>query len=356
VCRLAQPVFCCTRPPPWRFAKHFIISRRIPAYGVLREAKVAHAAKIRGGVVGILFVCLLLGYVAGPHFARPLWRRFRHWQGSERPHTPSGRRMGSLPDLFFWAWERPEDLRFLETKNAGVAFLAKTIYIPAPNEDLPKDAGSSLHIRPRLQPLRVAPTTPLIAVVRIETRAGRQPGAYFFAATRSSSPAHYTAQQQERAVAEIANVANLPNVRAVQIDFDAAVSERAFYSALLSDVREKLPSSIPLSITALASWCIGDPWLEQLPTGTIDEAVPMLFRMGPDAANVAKFLSAGTDFPVRACQASLGVTTDEPLSRAMLGAAPNQAIRATCNKRIYIFAPRAWTQPAADAVLQEWQP
>ena len=316
----------------------------------------AHTAKIRGGVVGILFVCLLSGFVAGPHFAHPLSRSFRQWQGSEAPHTRSGQRMGSLPDLFFWAWERPEDLRFLEKKNAGVAFLAKTIYIPAPNEDLRKDGSSSLHIRPRLQTLRVAPSTPLIAVVRIETRASRQPAAYFFAATRSSSLAHYTAQQQERAVAEIADLANLPNVRAIQIDFDATVSERAFYSALLSDVREKLPSSIPLSITALASWCIGDPWLEQLPPGTIDEAVPMLFRMGPDASNVAKFLSTGADFPVRACQGSLGVTTDEPLSRSLLGAASNPAVSASRNKRIYIFAPRAWTQPAADAVLQEWQP
>jgi hypothetical protein len=312
-----------------------------------------HTAKIRGGVVAMLFVCLLSGFVAGPRFARPLSRRFRHWQGSEAPHTPSGQRMGSLPGLFFWAWERPEDLRFLEKKDAGVAFLAKTIYIPAPNENL---RGNSLHIRPRLQPFRVAPSTPLVAVVRIETRAGRQAAAYFFAAARSSSPAHYTAQQRAHAVAEIADLANLPNVRAIQVDFDATVSERAFYSALLSDVREKLPSSVPLSITALASWCIGDAWLEQLPPGTIDEAVPMLFRMGPDAANVAKFLSTGADFPVRACQGSLGVTTDEPLSGAMLGAAPNQAIRATRNKRIYIFAPRAWTQPAAEAVLQEWQP
>lgn len=316
-----------------------------------------HTAKIRGGGVGILFACLLSGFVAGPHFARPLAPRFhRHWQGSEAPHAPSGQRMGSLPDLFFWAWERPEDLRFLEKKNAGVAFLAKTIYIPAPNEDLRDDVGSALHIRPRLQPLRVAPSTPLIAVVRIETRAGRQPAGYFLADSRASSPGPYSALQQQRAVAEIADVANLPNVRAIQIDFDATVSERAFYFALLSDVRAKLPSSLPLSITALASWCLGDPWLEQLPTGTIDEAVPMLFRMGPDAANVAKFLSTGADFPVRACQGSLGLSTDEPLSRAMLGAAPNQAISATRNKRIYIFAPRAWTQSSADAVLREWQP
>ncbi len=264
--------------------------------------------------------------------------------------------MDSLPNLFFWAWERPEDLRFLEHKNAGVAFLAKTIYIPAPDEGPRNDAGGSIRVRPRLQPLRVAPGTPLIAVVRIETRLGRQPAAYFLADTRHSPPATYTALQRQRAAAEISDVASLPNVRAVQIDFDATVSERDFYSALLSDVHKKLSPSLPLSITALASWCIGDPWLEHLPPGTIDEAVPMLFRMGPDTANVAKFLHSGSDFLVPACQTSLGLTTDEPLSRALLNTDFVPRISVTRNKRIYIFAPRAWTQAAADTVLQEWPP
>jgi hypothetical protein len=304
----------------------------------------------------MLFVCLLAAFVALPHFPRPLARRLHGWQRINAPQSASSPQMDTLPQLFFWAWERPEDLRFLDHKNVGVAFLAKTIYIPVPDEDPSKDAGGSLLIRPRLQPLRVAPGTPLIAVVRIETRAGRQPAAYFLAATRPSSRAHYTVLQQQRAAGEIADVANLPNVRAIQIDFDATVSERAFYSELLSDVREKLPSSIPLSITALASWCIGDPWLEQLPTGTIDEAVPMLFRMGPDAANITKFLHSRDDFPVRTCRTSLGLSTDEPLSRGLLDADFVRGISATRNKRIYIFAPRAWTQSSADAVLREWQP
>lgn len=315
-----------------------------------------HTAKIRGGVVGALLVCLLSGLFVAPHFSRALGGRLHDWRWNRVTRSAASSQMESLPNLVFWAWERPEDLRFLEHKNAGVAFLAKTIYIPAPEEDTRKDGDGSLRIRPRSQPLRVAAGTPLIAVVRIETRAGRQPAAYFLADTRSSPHAAYTALQQQRAAAEIADVASLPNVRAIQIDFDATVSERAFYSALLTGVRAKLPPSFPLSITALASWCIGDPWLEQLPPGTIDEAVPMLFRMGPDTANVAKFLHSGNEFAVPACQTSLGVSTDEPLSRALLDSEFVPRISATRNKRIYIFAPRAWTQSAADAVLQEWQP
>jgi hypothetical protein len=113
---------------------------------------------------------------------------------------------------------------------------------------------------------------------------------------------------------------------------------------------------VPLSITALASWCIGDPWLEQLPPGTIDEAVPMLFRMGPDTANVAEFLRSGDDFRVPACQGSLGLSTDETLFSGQLKRTLFNVPSDWQNKRIYVFAPRAWTQPAAEAVLKEWQP
>jgi Protein of unknown function (DUF3142) len=352
----AYPVFCHTQASPSCFSKPFIISSNNLASDVPSDAEVTHTAKIRGGVVGALLVCLLSGLFLAPHLSHALGDRLHSWRWNKGTRSRLSSRMDSLPNLFFWAWERPEDLRFLAHKNAGVAFLAKTIYIFAPQEDPRRDAGGSIRIRPRLQTLRVAPGTPLIAVVRIETRGGRQPAAYFLADTRFSRHAAYTALQQQRVAAEIVDVASLPNVRAVQVDFDATVSERAFYSALLSDVRAKLPSSIPLSITALASWCIGDPWLEQLPPGTIDEAVPMLFRMGPDTANVAKFLRSGNKFAVPACQSSLGLSTDEPLSRALLVADFVPGTGATRSKRIYIFAPRAWTQSAADAVLQEWQP
>ena len=254
--------------------------------------------------------------------------------------------MAALPKLFFWAWERPEDLRFLESKNAGVAFLAKTIYVPAPDENTLKDAGGVLFVRPRLQPLRVAPGMPLVAVVRIETRAGRQ----------SSAHAAFTPLQNQRLVAEVVDLQKLQDIRAIQIDFDATLSERASYATLLEDLRRSLPASLPLSITALASWCIGDPWLEQLPPGTIDEAVPMLFRMGPDTANVAEFLHSGNEFRVTACRTSLGLSTDEPLSQGLLNGTLSRVPADWHGKRIYVFAPRAWTQPAAEAVLEELHP
>ena len=64
-----------------------------------------------------------------------------------------------------WAWERPEDLRAVDPRTAGVAFLARTLYL----------SGDAVAVRPRLQPLRVAPGAPLVAVVRIESALGKTP-------------------------------------------------------------------------------------------------------------------------------------------------------------------------------------
>jgi hypothetical protein len=316
------------------------------ASGLLLKTKVTRTAKIRGEFVVALLVCLFLLIATSHHRSHSI----RVNRATQNPQ------MAALPNLFFWAWERPEDLRFLESKNAGVAFLAKTIYVPTPDENTLKDAGGVLFVRPRLQPLRVAPGTTLIAVVRIETRAGRRPASYLSGNPQSSSRSTITPQQNRRLVGEIVDLQMLPNIRAIQIDFDATVSERSAYASLLKDLRHSLPASLPLSITALSSWCIGDPWLEQLPPGTIDEAVPMLFRMGPDTANVEKFLNSGNEFHVTACQTSLGLSTDEPPSNALLQRTLLNMPSVWHAKRIYVFAPRAWTQTAAKAVLKEWQP
>ena len=102
----------------------------------------------------------------------------------------------------------------------------------------------------------------------------------------------------------ITSTAALPRVVAVQIDFDATLSQRPMYRALLHAVRRELPPGMPLSITALASWCMQDDWLDDLP---IDEAVPMLFRMGPTEQSSHPRLRAP------ACGAAIGTSLDEPL-------------------------------------------
>src|SRR5208283_4201241 len=85
--------------------------------------------------------------------------------------------------------------------------------------------------------------------------------------------------------------------------------------------------SMPISITALASWCIGDRWMEGLP---VDEAVPMLFRMGVGQGEVSRFLRSGKEFREPVCRGSVGISVDEPWRELPAG------------RRVYVFSPRPW--------------
>jgi hypothetical protein len=210
--------------------------------------------------------------------------------------------LATLPGLMLWAWERPEDLRGLDA-DVGVAFLAQTIGI----------AGDRIDRVPRRQPLRVSPAARLLAVTRIETSPTRRPS--------------INAAPLNEIVLAIAQTARLPRVRGVQVDFDARLSERPFYAELLKRLRQTLDAGTPLSITALASWCMDDDWLEDLP---IDEAVPMLFRMGPGERRLQQ-AGASSDLRAAACRRAVGTSLDEPI-----------VLRAA-RKRVYVFNPRPWT-------------
>jgi len=288
---------------------------------------------------------------AGLAFARRLLFRAPHGSlaGSFAPHA------GKAPSIVFWAWERPEDFRFLAADEATVAFLAKTIYLQPAAPSL--SSAPAFFVRPRLQPLRVTPGVPLIAVVRIET--ATPPRLSDFASPPTAPALYaiaYSPQQREALASEIAALKSIPGISAIQIDFDAPTSAHPFYAALLQDVRRKLPRSLTLSITALASWCIGDHWLAQLPPGTIDEAVPMLFRMGPAAGDVVKFLHSGSEFPVAPCQSSLGLSTDERISGAILSDKFAGLASSFRGKKMYVFSARSQTTATAQAVLEEWRP
>jgi len=217
------------------------------------------------------------------------------------------RRDGELPRLVLWAWERPDDLRALPG-GIGVAFLAQTITI----------SGSSHLVLHRRQPLRVDDGTTMIAVTRIEA-AGDVDGADVPGIARA-----------------ISDRGRLPMVKGVQIDFDARSSQRAMYRRLLHDVRAALPPAMPLSMTALASWCLDDDWLDELP---VDEAVPMLFRMGSAANAVRRDWSSRTIAPK--CRGARGVALDEPM--AWRGDVA----------RTYVFNAGAWSGAAVKAAVEE---
>jgi hypothetical protein len=130
-----------------------------------------------------------------------------------------------------------------------------------------------------------------------------------------------------RLSSEIVDSARVPRVSMVQIDFDATRSQRPAYQRLLHDVRSRLPPGISLSVTALASWCNDDPWID---AGSVDEIVPMLFRMGPDARRIATRLREDRQWPVAACNGAIGVSMDERWSDLPLA------------RHVYVFNPRPW--------------
>jgi hypothetical protein len=243
-----------------------------------------------------------------------------HWPRMRSHNKP----LPSLPAAFanraptrvLWAWEEPEDLHTLPS-SIGVAYLAET--------DILTDY---IAVLPRRQPLSPAPGAPLIAVVRIETRPG-------FADTpqlRAALTAHLAAYGSRR------------DIRALQLDFDATQSQHDFYRGVLEALRPQLPRTMPLSITALVSWCGPRSWLHTLP---IDEAVPMEFRMGgPRALAFARSTHPRNTirYPITEplCRTSLGLSTDEPWPALISTLNPST--------RVYLFAPRPW-RPAELAAI-----
>jgi hypothetical protein len=219
------------------------------------------------------------------------------------PHAPGM----PVPGLVLWAWERPEDLRFIDPKTTGVAYLAATVSL---------QADGSLRYHFRQQPLRVPEAVARIAVVRIE------------------SPARYIFPELAQLAPGIASATLYPHVVALQIDYDARASERPFYRALLTELRKS--TDLPIGVTALASWCDGDSWLAGEP---ISEAVPMFFRMGRNE-------SKGMPVRTAVCRSSIGLSTDERWPERRPDGLRNPS-------RIYVFNPQVWTEAEYRAVVAQ---
>jgi hypothetical protein len=206
---------------------------------------------------------------------------------ARRNPTPS-----NAPRVVLWAWEEPEDLRTLDPRETGVAFLADRLFL-----------GNDVRTIPRRERILVPDGAWAEAVVRMEATPD-------FADSEALRAA--TTQQLLQAAA-------LPGIRSLQIDFDATESQRVFYAEILRRVRAGLPAQVGLTITAL-----------------VDEAVPMYFRLGKHVGR----------WQVREplCADSLGLSTDE------LALSPG----ATEASRLYLFAPRPWT-PHQLALVNRFQ-
>jgi hypothetical protein len=217
----------------------------------------------------------------------------------------------AMPQTVVWAWEEPEDLTSAPPQSIGVAYLAETIFL---HNAVDPGRRISLSILPRHQPLYVAPGAAMMAVVRLIAVPGFQD----------------TPDLRAQTAAALARVTRQPGLRAFQVDFDATRSQRPFYAAVLTSLRVQMPTQMPLSITALVSWCTAEPrpgdWLSSLP---IDEAVPMFFRMG--GSSLSGESKSGYTIREPLCRGSIGISTDESWPLLDHGT------------RIYLFAPHPWT-------------
>jgi hypothetical protein len=213
--------------------------------------------------------------------------------------TPPSGRMHGLPPITLWVWERPEDLCSINPRTTAIATLDRTLVL-----------GRTMNVVPRRQSYLYPAGTRRIAVVRIE------------------APGVIAGELEPFAADAIIDVAGDPRIAALQIDFDARQSQRGFYIKLLRDLRRRMPPQLPLSITALASWCSSDDWIAALP---VDEAVPMLFRMEPGRRFARPNIP---EFHIREplCESSFGISTREPTSADLAG------------KRVYVFADAGWRE------------
>lgn len=225
-------------------------------------------------------------------------------------HTLSDARMAKVPSLVLWAWERPEDLRFIDCNKVGVAYYAGTIVL--------KNDWASFH--PRMNPLLVPDAAYIFPVFRIEESSSNVP----------------QEAALERVSSLIVSYAETHRSKAIQIDYDSRKNSRNAYTCLLQKLRQRLPEGTPISITSLASWCLRDKWLNK---AKVDESIAMLFSMGSETNDVLSLIKREPLNSGSGVQ-SIGVSLNEKSTNAVLRKTQFQIKQ----KRLYVFNSQAWTK------------
>jgi hypothetical protein len=280
---------------------------------------------------------------------------------TNRDTGAASRAPSQTPMLSIWAWERDEDLSFIDPAKTTVSYFAGMIYV----------RGASMEFRPRTQKLKLAAGTKTMPVFRIETLGAGM-------ASPECSPAHllgsngasdkHSRGNSEHSVdvSDAASDANIPDPRSadyvvktiverlkslppsnmVQIDFDALRDERTFYTSVLRKLRQQLPPTTKISVTALGSWLLGDRWLHE---GDADEFVAMLFSIGPDRVNILNRLQHQNLDSGTSAKLSLGISANETdTNRVLFGAHIQNHF-----DKVYIFNSRPWTRDRFDAITRE---
>ncbi|SFQ66729.1 hypothetical protein SAMN05216567_12522 [Variovorax sp. OK605] len=213
-----------------------------------------------------------------------------------------GPRTLQTPQTLLWMWDRPQ-LFSSPPAGVGIAYLHATVRL----------SGDQARTIWRQWPLRIAPGVTVVPVVHVTLD--------------NLAPSPVDEAQQQAIAAALEHAAAHNRSGWVQLDFEARRSQREAYAALLERLQPLRERGVRLSATALASWCMGDPWL---PAGLLDEVVPMYFRMGADAARIRQRLQATGAATVPACRDAAGLLLGEPWP--VLGGV----------KRRYVFHTGTW--------------
>src|SRR6516165_8908186 len=110
-----------------------------------------------------------------------------------------------MPPLVLWAWDRDDDLGFIDIRDTAVAYLAATIIL----------RREAVFLAPRHHPLGPPKGTRLVAVAHVEV-------------DRHEPPIASDAQARDFAATLAALRENLPG-EFLQIDFEAKSSQRDFF-------------------------------------------------------------------------------------------------------------------------------
>ncbi|KQY81441.1 hypothetical protein ASD35_06395 [Pelomonas sp. Root1444] len=171
----------------------------------------------------------------------------------------------------------------------------------------------------RTQPLALPVGVRLMPVVHVESAA--------------DAPDDFTPAQRAAVLAAVRRHGQRA-AGLLQLDFEAPPRQREAYRALVAAARAALPAGVRLSVTALAHWCTQGDWLDRL---SVDEVVPMLYRLGPHAQDWRRRFERGDASLARRCRGpALGFATNDPPSPVLLARAA----------RPYWFDETAWSNPS----------
>lgn len=228
---------------------------------------------------------------------------------------------GSAPSPTIWAWDAAADLRFLTPGKESVAYYVGTILV----------SDENVYFKPRNKIFKVPPDERIFPVFRIETRGVLR--------NETRTEAKSSAQIKDIISIIKTNIANQKqnDTPIVQIDFDATLSEREFYKALLKQMRKELDPKTRINVTALASWCLGDKWLSH---DYVDEAVVMLFSMGGTEAQILKYIANNELVAGKGIELSIGLSANESRTNATL----LKNAQFLKHKHLYLFNSLPWTQ------------